>query len=151
MTAGGALSLDFAVVGNAGEFGPADEAELRSLARSILKSEGASGEWSIVVALISDDELQALHLQFMGIDEPTDIMTFPYGEATPGGDLAISVDHVITRATEWGNSPAQELQFLVAHGVLHLLGWQDTSPEQRTAMLEQQERLVRAWREGERR
>jgi rRNA maturation RNase YbeY len=40
----------------------------------------------------------------------------------------------------------EEIQFLVAHGVLHLLGWQDTSPEQREAMLARQEELVRQWR-----
>lgn len=127
--------------------GFADEALLRTLAQSILEAEGAHGAWEIAVALISDSDLQALHHQFMGIDEPTDIMTFPYGDETPGGDLAISADHARARAAEWGNSPAQEIQFLVAHGVLHLLGWRDTSPEQRVAMLARQEELVRKWRE----
>jgi probable rRNA maturation factor len=140
------LSLELALVAGseAGEL--ADEAQLRALAGSILEAEGASGPWEIAVALVSDDELQSLHLQFMGVDEPTDIMTFPFGEGTLGGDLAISADHALARAAEWGNSPVEEIQFLVAHGVLHLLGWQDTSPEQREAMLARQEELVRQWR-----
>jgi rRNA maturation RNase YbeY len=146
VTDGQALKLDLSLVADEGVAALADEARLHALALAILQSEGARGAWDIAVALISDGDLQALHLQFMGIDEPTDIMTFPYGEETPGGDLAISADHALARAAEWGNSPAQEIEFLVAHGVLHLLGWQDTSPEQRTAMLARQDVLVRAWR-----
>jgi probable rRNA maturation factor len=140
------LSLDFTLVAGEDSALLADEGRLGALARSVLEAEGAKGPWEIAVALVSDDELQALHEQFMGIDEPTDIMTFPYGEEMPGGDLAISADHARARAAEWGNSPTQEVEFLVAHGVLHLLGWQDTSPEQRSAMLERQQELVTAWR-----
>lgn len=139
------LSLDVSLVPGLGAEELADEAQLRALAHTILEAEGAVGAWEIAVALISDDELQSLHLQFMGIDEPTDIMTFPYGEGTPGGDLAISADHARARAAEWGNSPAQEIHFLVAHGVLHLLGWQDSNPEQRAAMLARQQELVTQW------
>ena len=140
------LSLDFSMVADVEIKGLANEARLRSLARAILEAEGASGEWEIAVALISDDKLQTLHLQFMGIDEPTDIMTFPYSDEISGGDLAISADHARARAAEWGNSPAQEVEFLIAHGVLHLLGWQDNSLEQRAAMLSRQEELIIDWR-----
>lgn len=146
MTEGQPLSLDLSLVTRDGVEALVDEAQLHSLVRAVLQEEDAVGEWEIAVALVTDDELQSLHRQFMDIDEPTDIMTFPYGEATPGGDLAISADHALARAAEWGNSPVQEIHFLVAHGVLHLLGWQDTSSEQRAAMLARQEALVRAWR-----
>ncbi len=148
MTDAQPLSVDFSLLAGSEVESLADEIQLRTLAQSILEAEGACGAWEIAVALISDSELQALHLQFMGIDEPTDIMTFPYGDQTPGGDLAISVDHAHARAAEWGNSPAQEIQFLVTHGMLHLLGWHDTSPEQRAEMLARQEELVRKWRDS---
>lgn len=139
-------SLDFSLISKAeGDVG-ADEAELRSLARFILDVEAATGTWEIVVALVSDDELRVLHGRFMGVDEPTDIMTFPYGDDVAGGDLAISLDHARVRAAEWGNTPGEELQFLVAHGVLHLLGWQDTTADLRHAMLERQAHLIDLWR-----
>lgn len=140
------LTLEFTLVVEIEVEGLVDEAQLGTLARSIMATEGATGAWEIVVALVSGEELQALHLKFMGIDEPTDIMTFPYGEGMLGGDLAISADHACARAAEWGNSPAQEIEFLVAHGVLHLLGWQDSSLAQRATMLERQEELVSTWR-----
>ena len=122
------------------------EADLGCLARFVLATEGATGEWEIVTALITDAELQAQQVRFMDVDEPTDIMTFPYGDEAQGGDLAISVDHATARAAEWNHSPVDEIRFLVAHGALHLLGWRDDSSEQRTAMLERQAALIQDWR-----
>lgn len=122
------------------------EADLGSLARFVLATEGATGEWEIVTALVTDAELQALHARFMDVDEPTDIMTFPYGDEAQGGDLAVSFDHATARAAEWNHSPVDEIRFLVAHGALHLLGWRDDTGEQRAAMLERQAALIQAWR-----
>ena len=92
--------------------------------------------------------LQALHRDFMGIDTPTDIMTFPTddeGEGCRGGDLVISVDHARTQAGAWGMSPADEIRFLVVHGLLHLLGWRDDTDEERERMLERQQALLDSW------
>ena len=52
---------------------------------SCSRRKGAAGCWEVTVALVDDARLQALHRDFMGIDEPTDIMTFP---ATTEGDGA---------------------------------------------------------------
>ncbi len=85
----------------------------------------------------------------MGIDTPTDIMTFPSGEADDephGGELVISVDHATTQAGAWELSPEEEIRFLVTHGLMHLLGWRDDTDEQRRTMLERQQQLFDAWR-----
>lgn len=116
---------------------------IQLLARYVLEQHDASGEWAVVVALVSDDHLQQLHLEFMGIDEPTDVMTFPM--SGQGGDIAISVDHALARGAEWGNTPAEEIEFLLIHGLLHLLGWRDDDEVQRTAMLKRQKELLRAF------
>jgi rRNA maturation RNase YbeY len=85
----------------------------------------------------------------MGIDTPTDIMTFPADESAgenQGGELAISVDHAMNQAAEWGLSPGEEIAFLTVHGLLHLLGWRDDTNEQRQSMLERQHDLLARWR-----
>jgi probable rRNA maturation factor len=123
--------------------------ELKMLAAFILSSEGATGSWEITVALVDDARLQSLHRDFMGIDTPTDIMTFPADESAgenQGGELVISVDHAMTQAVEWGFSPGEEIAFLTVHGLLHLLGWRDESDEQRQSMLERQQALIDQWR-----
>jgi rRNA maturation RNase YbeY len=119
--------------------------ELEMLTTFVLSSEGATGAWEIAVALVDDARLQSLHRDFMGIDTPTDIMTFPTAEPageTQGGELVISVDHAMTQAGAWGLSPEEEIAFLVVHGLLHLCGWQDETDEQRERMLDRQRDLI---------
>lgn len=141
------------------------ESRLTSLAAHILREEGVTGEWPLGVHFVDDATMQAAHVEFMGIDEPTDIMTFPYAddesddfgpwvpeaegdEAGSGGDLLISVDRAAENAAEAGWSTGRELFFLVAHGMLHLLGWDDATDADRTAMLERQEEMLIRWRES---
>ncbi len=129
---------------------------VESLVRSILDQESGSGHWSIGIQLTSDAEIQRMHRDFMGLDSPTDIMTFPYDgsdEAFPGvteemtsGDLVISVDHAAENASLVGWTTGDEVLFLVAHGVLHLLGWDDHRDDQRAAMLARQHALLEQWR-----
>ena len=127
--------------------------DLKALVACVLASERAAGPWEITIALVRDDRLQALHRDFMRIDTPTDIMTFPTGEGDDeprGGELVISVDHARTEAGTWGLAPEDEIRFLVAHGLLHLLGWRDETEEQRQAMLERQQQLLDQWRTADR-
>jgi rRNA maturation RNase YbeY len=143
------LDLSFSLVTEAEPPPGTASDELETLAAFVLASEGATGFWEITVALVDDPRLQALHRDFMGIDTPTDIMTFPAdapaGEIQ-GGELAISVDHAMTHAVAWGLSPGEEIAFLTVHGLLHLLGWRDDTKEQRQSMLERQHDLIARWR-----
>lgn len=110
-------------------------------------------DWQVSILFTTDDRIQQMHDEFMGIDSPTDIMTFPY-EAGPfdpegllqaGGDLVISVDTAAANALEADWSTEDELRYLVLHGLLHLLDWNDTTPEDRVAMLRQQDALLASW------
>jgi probable rRNA maturation factor len=142
------FNLDFSLVAEVDVDPDIVPGDLRSLTEHALHAEGATGPWDVTVAVVDDVRLQALHREFMGIDEPTDIMTFPsdnpYGPA--GGELVISLDHAMTHASEWGLSPADEIRFLVSHGLLHLLGWRDETDAQRQQMLHRQQELIVCWR-----
>jgi len=143
------LDLSFSLVTEAEPPSGVASDKLEALAAFVLSSEGATGDWEITVALVDDARLRSLHRDFMGIDTPTDIMTFPADESAgenQGGELAISVDHAMTQAVEWGLSPGEEIAFLTVHGLLHLLGWQDDASEQRQSMLERQQDLIDRWR-----
>ena len=123
--------------------------ELQALARFVLSAEGATGAWEITVAFVDDARLQSLHRDFMGLDTPTDIMTFPSDEPAgeiQGGELVISVDHALTQAVAWGLTPREEIAFLVIHGLLHLCGWRDETDERRERMLSRQHDLIDRWR-----
>lgn len=131
---------------------------ITSLAHHVLVSEGMSGAWQFGVRFVDDPTMQAAHADFMGIDTPTDIMTFPYEDdgfdlvpvddevlAEQGGDLMISIDRAAEHASEAGWDTSRELFFLVCHGVLHVLGWNDASDEDRARMLDRQTQLLSSW------
>jgi len=144
------LDLSFSLVTEAEPPPGIASDQLETLAAFVLSSEGATGYWEITVALVDDARLQSLHRDFMGIDTPTDIMTFPADESAGenrGGELAISVDHAMTQAVAWGFSPGEEIAFLTVHGLLHLLGWRDDTNEQRQRMLQRQHGLIDQWRQ----
>jgi len=135
------------------------ELSIRSLAEHTLAAEGATGSWQLGIRFVDDETMQRAHVDFMGIDEPTDIMTFPYegedfafpggkAEVVRGGDLLISAERADEHAAEAGWDVSQELLFLVCHGLLHLLGWDDASDEARGAMLRRQDELMQSWQEA---
>ena len=140
------LDLDFTLVSEVALPTRVEEAQLGQIARRVLESESAGGLWEVTVALVDDARLQALHRDYMGTDSPTDIMTFPLDEgpaAVHGGDLVISVDQAFAQAEDLGTTPEAEIEFLVVHGLLHLVGWRDETDAERQAMLERQRELQR--------
>jgi probable rRNA maturation factor len=129
-----------------------DDDRLVDLVHFTLESEDVTGSWSIAIVLTSDDHLRRLHDQFMGIDEETDVMTFPYEpdptdpNAPPqGGDIVISVDRASDNANTFDLTPSQEISFLAVHGTLHLCGWNDLDPLDRELMLIRQRLIIDAF------
>ena len=122
-----------------------DQTRFQRLARRVLAAEGRRGAaWSVTLVLTDDEHLRALHRDFMGIDEDTDVMTFPFAEedAEAGGEIVVSTERAIEQGPEHGLSPAQEVDFLVVHGLLHLCGWNDADPETRRRMHARQAELL---------
>ncbi len=124
------------------------DADIASLLTFALGHEARSGDWSIALRFVGDDEMGRLHEMWLGDPSPTDIMTFPYDDddGEQGGDILISVDTATVNAREHGLSTSEELCFLVLHGLLHILGWDDRDDADRRAMLERQQSLLNAWR-----
>ena len=90
------------------------------------------------VCLVTDDrELRRLNRQFLGHDEPTDVLSFP--EPGPDGflgEMAISVDRARDQARARGHSLDDEVRILMLHGLLHLLGMDHAADRGRMARAE---------------
>ena len=149
MPASAALQLELDVLVEVALPGDLVTEGLRELAGEVLRQERATGDWSVVVMLTDDARLRALHHDFMGIDAETDVMTFPRAEgeagegAEQGGDIVVSVERAMEQGPAYGMSGAEEVRFLVVHGLLHLLGWKDGTDEERERMLARQTELIR--------
>jgi probable rRNA maturation factor len=126
---------------------PIEQVELADLVQRALDQSGATGCWSIAVVLTSDRRLRDLHRDFMGIDEETDVMTFPTVDdatgAVRGGDVVISVERAAAQAADQQHDAAEEIRFLVVHGLLHLVGWDDATGETRSRMHARQSEILR--------
>jgi probable rRNA maturation factor len=103
---------------------------LVEVARETLAGEGVTdGELSI--SLVSPDEMADLHRRFMGEDGPTDVLSFPMGEDGLLGDVVVCPEEARKNNPE---DLAGELRLLVAHGVLHLLGYDHEDEHERARM-----------------
>lgn len=122
------------------------EATVSSLFQFALETEGQSGEWYVSVVFVTVEKISRLHGLFLGDASPTDIITFPYDEEhIRGGDIAVCAPLAAEQGPEHGKTEAEELLFLVLHGLLHLIGYDDADEEARAAMLTHQDELLNAW------
>ena len=88
-----------------------------------LLAERVAGGRRFCCLLTGDAELQRLNLEFRGVDEPTDVLSFPSDSSTGElGDIAISVERARDQAGAYGHELETEVRILLLHGLLHLLG-----------------------------
>jgi probable rRNA maturation factor len=90
----------------------------------------------ITVVLVSDRKISAIHQQFMGIAGATDVITFQHGE------IVISVETASRQAIEYESDLLHELRLYIAHGFLHLAGYDDHSEAGFREMAKVQNELV---------
>jgi probable rRNA maturation factor len=98
---------------------------------------------TLEVALVDDETSARVHMDFMDIPGPTDVITFHHGEIVIGAEVAKR------QAEEYGEPLGREILRYFVHGLLHLAGHEDAEPEEREAMEAAQEQIVAAlWADG---
>jgi probable rRNA maturation factor len=122
-----------------------DAGLIEAVVARVLRHEGIADPLDVAIWITNEDELHELNRTYRGVDHTTDVLSFgtedadaPFvnlpDEARHLGDLAISYPHVERQAEQFGHSAAQELAWLVAHGMLHLLGYDHELPEEEQEM-----------------
>jgi len=139
------------------EFAAAIEPEaIEALTQRVLDAETLPApdvELAIVVG--GDAQIQELNRRYRGVDAPTDVLSFAMLEdasasaatSSPDtplylGDVIISYPRVLEQAAEAAHSAGDELELLVVHGVLHLLGYDHDSQERQAAMWARQDAIL---------
>jgi probable rRNA maturation factor len=127
---------------------PFDEPLLERAAQAALEHQGASSESELSILLTDDARLQALNQKYLGIDAPTDVLSFPASETDPEtgapylGDILISVPRAQAQAEAAGHPLEAEVQLLVVHGVLHLLGHDHADANEKARMWKAQAEIL---------
>jgi probable rRNA maturation factor len=112
---------------------PIPAAKVRRLAAQIL------GKRNLSVAFVTNAAIRKINRKYLGHDFATDVLSFPLGTDLVG-ELVISAEYARGEARARGIPVEEELLRYVAHGILHLLGYDDHRPADRARMWKRQER-----------
>jgi probable rRNA maturation factor len=123
---------------------------LQAVADKVLAITETSLDSEIGLQIIEDAQMQQLNLQYMGINSPTDVLSFPVPFQNPEtgnpylGDILISYPTAARQAEAAGHPVAEEISLLLVHGILHLLGYDHLTTEDKTAMWDIQDTILTA-------
>ena len=114
---------------------------IRRVIKAALGAQNVITPCEISVLITNDEGIRAINHEFRGIDNPTDVLSFPCFEFTAGafdvtdgeideatgllplGDIVLSAERLAAQSVEYGNTLERETAYLVIHSVLHLLGY----------------------------
>lgn len=137
---------------------------LEKVANAVLDMEKCPYEAEVNLLITGDEEIHEINLSEREIDRATDVLSFPFFQyETPAdfaqvdddvtcfnpdtgelmlGDIVISLDHVYEQAEKYGHTTYRELAFLIAHSMLHLIGYDHMIKEEETVMFAKQEQAL---------
>ena len=134
---------------------------IRKVIRTALEAEGVDFPCEVDVLLTDDARIHGINREMRQVDRPTDVLSFPEFDLTPGelpgaedadpgtglvplGDMVISMEHVAAQAREYGHTRRRELSYLVVHSALHLLGYDHLDEGPQKAQMRAREEAILA-------
>jgi probable rRNA maturation factor len=139
---------------DAGEAPPVDVERLQRLALHTLHERRVPDAMEVSVLCVSREDMARLNEHHMGKQGPTDVLAFPIdlpGETLPGepailGDVVLCPSVAAAQAPEHDKTYESELDLLLVHGILHLLGYDHAEPDERAEMFGLTDRVLAAFR-----
>ena len=136
---------------------------IKKCIEATLAAEGVNAPCEINVLVTNDSGIRAINLASRNLDKPTDVLSFPMFDFTPGqlpdswdeyldpetgmcplGDMAISLERAVAQAKEYGHSVRREVGYLTIHSVLHLLGYDHMDEGPQKAVMRSREEAIAA-------
>jgi len=127
---------------------------LRAIARRVLAAEGVAAPAHVGIVVADDDTVRGLNQRFLGLDEPTDVLSFglaavdeapfalPPEEEASLGEVVIAYPTALRQAEEAERPAEVEVAHLLVHGLLHLLGYDHERLEDEGAMRRREEEIL---------
>jgi probable rRNA maturation factor len=135
-----------------------EEPTIVALARFVLDEMGIHPLAELSILLVDVAAMEQLHIQWMEEPGPTDVLSFPMDELRPSraeddnepqpgllGDIVLCPEVAEKQGEAAGHGTTDELHLLTTHGILHLLGYDHSDPEEKAEMFALQTELLAAW------
>lgn len=130
-----------------------DESEFAALADFVLTQMHVSTQVELNIIFVDPKPMEDLHIKWLDLPGPTDVMSFPMDELRPGtamqptsagcmGDIVICPQVAEAQARDAGHTPVEEMLLLATHGMLHLLGYDHHEPAEKEEMFSLQRTLL---------
>ena len=130
-----------------------DEIELMACARYVMEQLRVHPQADLCLTLVDETAMESLHVKWMDLPGPTDVMSFPMDELRPGrpdeepaegmlGDIVLCPAVAARQAQAAGHAAEEELLLLTVHGLLHLLGYDHAEAVEEKEMFELQRQLL---------
>lgn len=121
---------------------PLSRKKIQTIVKLVLLSEGGPNKGDVSLIVTTDSRIRKLNKRFLNEDRATDVLAFSFSEGKFSkisrlfllGDIAVSSDTAITNARLYKTTPRKELYLYIIHGLLHLLGYDDTTKQKRAVM-----------------
>lgn len=132
-----------------------DQAILISVAEFAIATMGIHPESDLSITIVDEDRMSELHSEWMELEGPTDVLSFPMDELRPNsaedgpgiiGDIVLCPDFAAKQVTK--HPLPDELSLLTIHGVLHCLGFDHAEPDEERVMFDLQEKILADWKRG---
>jgi len=133
-----------------------DEQRLVQLGRFALDELRIHPQSELSILLVDEQTMTDYHVRFMGLPGPTDVLSFPMDELRPPsdddeppegllGDIVLCPSVTAAQAAENGRTPEGEADYLLVHGILHLLGFDHAEEGEKKVMFDLNDRIIAAW------
>jgi probable rRNA maturation factor len=134
----------------------ADELGLVALTRFALDRLRIHPQAEVSIMLVDETTMSDYHVRFMDEPGPTDVLSFPMDELRPPkedeepplgllGDIVLCPSVTAKQASDNGRTTDEEAEYLLVHGVLHLLGFDHAEPEEKVVMFDLNDQIIAAW------
>ncbi len=125
-----------------------DQGLLEHAARTALAHQSAPQDATLSILLTDDAQIQALNRDYRGFDAPTDVLSFDVHERDPEtgflylGEIIVSIPYAAKQAEKSQHLLEVEVQLLIVHGVLHLLGHDHAEAKEKAQMWDAQDEIL---------
>ena len=127
---------------------------IKKAVKAALECENFGYDCTVSVTFTDNEQIREKNREFRGIDSATDVLSFPMydikngdmpfeGEIFELGDIVLSLERAREQAEEFGHSYERECAFLTVHSVLHLLGYDHMEDDEKKAMREREEEIMK--------